>query len=170
MPNIFYFFGFIYIAHYIKALYDVYTFSYQKDVKDKIDEIIPSKITKENLGENKKALLNNVKNSFMGLVYVSILSICSWTWIIAGALYTPETFLFYILIVISATSILASTFYAIKTVWDNKHKLFNSSSSNPQEGISSIAENVPQTKILMVLDRLARIVIAGIIIYQHFFN
>lgn len=169
MNTYFYLYGIIYILHHIKSLYDVISFNYKKDVQDKISELMPDKVTEENVIAFKNTAIDIFKKGAGEMIATFIAGILNLVWIIYGALYAVESNSFSILIIITALSSLIAIGYSVNMMLKNKKKFLNTSSENPKAGILSLTDKVPKTKLWNVIDHLALILIAGFILYSHFF-
>lgn len=172
MNDIFYFYGIIYILHHIKTVYDVLKFDYKKDVRDKIDELIPDKVTGENVVAFKKARIETLKKSALEMFAIAIAGILNFVWIVVGALYAVESNSFFVLFIISVLSSLIILIYAVTIMLKNKNKILHATTESHKSGIISMTDTVqgetPNKVIWNVIDSLVRIGIAVFILYQHF--
>lgn len=164
MEKLFYLYGFFYIAMYIQSIYSAITYNFKKR-KEGLLEMVPDKITTDTINKSKESIMKEAKGGIFSLIN----TIADWIWIIIGVLYMPETNLFYLLLFITIFSLVWTLIYAIYMVIKNKHILFNQKSPSIKSNMDSIWSKVPDTTVVLVIERTAHIIIAGYILYIHFY-
>lgn len=171
MNDIYYYLGLIYILHYSKSLWDIVTFDFHAGVAEaveKMDEIMPEGITKENINQAKADGIKKMKKGFAEAIPAFLGGVFSWCWLIYGV-SASDSKLFIVLLLFSSVSVISTIVCSVYMVIKNKDEIFSLGSKNPKDGLLSITSKVPKTKIVQVIDRAGRIGLAIFILYQHFF-
>lgn len=164
MAEYFYYFGFVYILHYIISLYDVVTFG---DLDKIIDKEYEGDITRENIETEIPKRINKAKKQLWKSIPTFILAVLSWIWVIEGTQVSDEPHLFLGLIVFSLASALSVFIYASMFLAKNKTKYMETVVKSQKDGIKLLGKAVPDTKIFNVIDRLIRIGVVSYILYIH---
>lgn len=165
MAEYFYWFGFVYILHYVISLYDIIT---MEDLDKIIDKEYEGDITRENIETELPKRVNKAKKQLWKSIPTLILAVISWLWVIEGTQVSDEPSIFLGLIVFSVASTLSVFVYATMFLSKNKTKYMETVVKSQKDGIKLLGNAVPDTKIFNVVDRVIRIGVASYILYIHF--
>lgn len=165
MAEYFYYFGFLYIVHYVIALYDIITFG---EIQKKIDEMLPKGITPENaLAERERAIKELKKVTRKSIPWFIRLVIC-YSWVISGLYISDEPAIFLFLIIFAVSYYLGALIYAVTFMIKNRNEFIDIFVKDAKQGIEYVTTRMPKMKAFNIIDRMIRIAIVSYLMYIHF--
>lgn len=162
----FYYFSAVYILSQLRNAWLLY-FD-KEDAKQTLKDVFPDDtLTKETVQQSFSKSMDKLRKGIPDM----LLSLSCIGWIIAGIAYTPESPMFVLLLIVTATIYIVAVIYSGYYIARNKNRIIGKMKS---DGIKSMAEQtvneIPDTRQLLLIDKFLKILIVIYILYVHYFS